>query len=205
MVLVEFEAEGFDDEVVIFALGQAGDSDSPDDAGAGDVDGEAAAVGGVVGVGEVVAFAERAVILLEREADGVGAAVKAGDDVGFALDPPGVVWCSAKCGVEERLMRLAEAADVNDDGLVAGSGEFAKAEAETPGGIVVEGGEEELGFLTGDLGEVFGDGHCEMLPSVEEGIRWRLPCLFRVGRTRGSSRPAITFRSGLRSRREESR
>ena len=84
---LEFEAEGFDDEVMVFALGQAGDGDAADNAGAGDVDGEAASVGGVVGFGEVVAFAEGAVALLEREADGVGAAVKAGDDVRFALNP----------------------------------------------------------------------------------------------------------------------
>ena len=91
VIFFEGEAEGFDDEVVIFALGEAGDGDCADDAGAGDVDGEAAAVGGVVGVGEVVAVAEGAVGLLEHEADGVGWAVEAGDDVGFALDPAGVV------------------------------------------------------------------------------------------------------------------
>ncbi len=51
MVAAEFDAEGFDDEVVVFALGEAGDGDAADDAGSGDVDGEAAAVGGVVGVG----------------------------------------------------------------------------------------------------------------------------------------------------------
>ena len=51
VIFFEGEAEGFDDEVVVVALGQAGDGDGADDACAGDVDGEAAAVGGVVGVG----------------------------------------------------------------------------------------------------------------------------------------------------------
>ena len=152
MVLLEDEAEGFDDEVVVVALRQAGDRDRADDACAGDVDGEAAAVGGVVGVGEAVAFAEDAVILFEREADGVRAAVEAGDDVDLALDPAGVVGCSSERGVEERLVGLAEAADVDDDGLFAGDGEVAEAEAETPGGVVVEAGEVEFGFLTGDGG-----------------------------------------------------
>jgi hypothetical protein len=127
VIFFEFEAEGFDDEVVVVALGQAGDGDRADDAGAGDVDGEAAAVGGVVGVGETVAFAEGAVVLLEREADGVRAAMEAGYDVDLALDPAGVVRRSSERGVEERLMRLAEAADVDDDGLLAGDGQFAEA------------------------------------------------------------------------------
>jgi hypothetical protein len=51
VVLLEDAAEGFDDEVVVVALRQAGDRDRADDARACDVDGEAAAVGGVVGVG----------------------------------------------------------------------------------------------------------------------------------------------------------
>ncbi len=159
VVLLEDAAEGFDDEVVVVALGQAGDGDRADDAGAGDVDGEAAAVGCVVGVGEVVAVAEAALILFEGQADGVGAAVEAGDDVGFAQDPAGVVRSASERGVEERLVRLAEAADVDDDGLLAGDGKLADAEAETPGSVVVEAGEEEFGFLAGYGGEVFGDGH----------------------------------------------
>ena len=52
VVATEFDAEGFDDEVVVLALGKAGDGDAADDAGSDDVDGEAAAVGGVVSVGE---------------------------------------------------------------------------------------------------------------------------------------------------------
>ena len=158
-IFFEGEAEGFDDEVVIFALREAGDGDCADDAGAGDVDGEAAAVWGVVGVGEVVAVAEGAVGLFEHESDGVGWAVEASDDVGFALDPAGVVGGSAESGVEERLVGLAEAANVDHDGLLAGECELAEADTETPCDVIVEVGEEEFGFLTGDGGKVFCDRH----------------------------------------------
>ena len=157
MVAAEFDAECFDDEVVIFALGEAGDGDRADDAGSGDVDGEAAAVDGVVVFGEAVPFGEGGVVLLEIEAQLVGAAVEAGDDVGFALDPADVVGRGAgECGVEERQRGLAEAADVDDDGLFAGDGKFAEGEAETPGGVGVEVGEVEVGFLSDDGGDVFG-------------------------------------------------
>jgi len=157
VVAAEFDAEAFDGEVVVFALGKAGDGDAADDAGAGDVDGKAAAVGGVVGVGESVFFAEGGAALLEVEADLVRAAVEAGDYVGFALDPAGVVGCGAgESGVEEGLVRIAEAADVDDDGELAGEGQLAEGEAEAPGGVVVEVGEVKLGFLMDDGGEVFG-------------------------------------------------
>ncbi len=93
------------------------------------MDGEAAAVGGVVGVGKVVAVVEGAVGLLECEADGVGAAMEAGDDVALALDPAGIVRrCAGEGGVEERLVGIAEAADVDDDGVLAGDGQLAEAE-----------------------------------------------------------------------------
>ena len=165
--MLEFEAEGFDDEVVVFALSEAGDGDAADDAGSGDVDGETAAVGGVVGVGKVVAVVEGAVGLLKCETDGVRAAMKAGDDVAFALDPAGIVGCRAgERGIEEGLVGIAKAADIDDDGVLAGDGQVAKAETETPGGVIVEAGEAELGFLPGDDCEVFGDGHRRILDSV---------------------------------------
>ena len=160
MVAAEFDAEAFDGEVVVVALGQAGDGDAADDAGADDVDGEGAAVGGVVGVGEGVFFCEGGAALLKMQADLVGAAVEAGDDVGFALDPPGVVGRAAgECGVEEWLGRIAEAADIDDDSEFAGESELAEGEAEAPCGVVVEVGEVELGFLEEDRGEIFGEGH----------------------------------------------
>lgn len=99
--------------------------------------------------------------------------MEAGDDVDFALDPTLVVGRGAgQCGVEERLVGLTEAADVDHDGLLAGEGEFAEAEAETPGSVVVEMREMEFGFLAGNCGEIFGDGHM-VDASVEEGIKTR--------------------------------
>jgi hypothetical protein len=160
VVAAEFDAETFDGEVVVVALGKAGDSDAADDSGADDVDGKAAAVGGVVGVGKGVFLGEGGACLLEAEADQVGAAVEAGDDVGFALDPAGVVGCGAgEGGVEEGLIRVAEAADVDDDGKLAGESQLAEGEAEAPCGAVVEVGEMKLCFLMDDGGEVFGQGH----------------------------------------------
>ncbi len=94
--------------------------------------------------------------------------MKAGDDVALALDPAWIVGCRAwEGGVEEGLVGVAKAADVDDDGVLASGGQVAKAETETPGGVVVEAGEAEFGFLSGDDGEVFGDGHFGLAPSRE--------------------------------------
>ena len=160
MVAAEFDAEALDGEVVVVALGEAGDGDAADDAGTGDVNGKAAAVCGVVGVGESVFLGEGCAALLEAEAYLIGAAVETGDYVRFALDPAGVVGRGAgQGGVEEGLVRIAEVADVDDDGELAGERELTEGEAETPGGVVVEVGEVKLGFLVDDGGEVFGKGH----------------------------------------------
>ncbi len=79
--------------------------------------------------------------------------MEAGDYVDFALDPPlAVGGGSGERGIEELLVGLAEAAYVDDDALVAGESEVAEGEAEMPGGVVVEGGEAEFGFLSGDEG-----------------------------------------------------
>jgi hypothetical protein len=161
-VVVElgFEAEGLYGEVVVFTLGEAGDGDGSDDAGVGDDDGEAAAVGGVVGFGEVVTVAKGDVILLEIEPERVGAAVEAGDDRDLAGDPALVIWRSAGEGaVEELLVGRSEAADVYYDLLIAGDGKLADGEADAPCGVVVEGGEDNFFFLAGDGGDVVCDGH----------------------------------------------
>src|SRR5258708_19148565 len=100
-VFVELEAEGFDDEVVVFALGEAGDGNGADDAGGGDVDGEAAAVSGIVSVGQRVAFGKLPALLFEKKAAGVGGAVAASHDRRFVLDPAGVVWSFCQRGVEK--------------------------------------------------------------------------------------------------------
>lgn len=86
--------------------------------------------------------------------------MEAGDDVRFALDPAGVVGRGAgKRGVEERLLRVAETANVDDDGELARESELAQCEAKVPRGVVVEVGEVQLGFLVNDRGEVFCEGH----------------------------------------------
>ena len=54
---------------------------------------------------------------------------------------------------------MAEAANVDDDGVAAGDGEFAEGGAQAPCGLCVEGGEDEFCFLPGDGGEVVGEGH----------------------------------------------
>jgi hypothetical protein len=160
VVAAERDAEGFDYQVVVLALGEAGDGDGADDAGGGDLEREAAPVGGIVGVGQGVFLGEGGVGVFEMEADGVGAAVEAGDGVGFSLDPAGVVGGgTGEGGVEEGLVGLAEAADVDGDGVFTGNGEFAEDEAEAPGGVSVEVGEEEFLFLEGEGGEVVWDGH----------------------------------------------
>jgi hypothetical protein len=152
-VQVEGEAESFDDEVVVLALREAGDGGGADDAGAGDMDGEAAAMRGVIGVGETITLGEMTALLFEEEADSVGGSVKAGYDVDFALNPAMAVGGgTGEGGVEEWLVRLAETADVGDDALIAGEGEVAEGLAEGPGGVVVEGGEAEFSFLSGDDG-----------------------------------------------------
>lgn len=94
--------------------------------------------------------------------------MEAGDDVDFALDPAGVVGGGAwERVVEELLVGLSEASDVDDDGLFAGDGEFAEGEAEGPGDFWIEGGEAEELLLVGDAGDVVGEGHaglCSLLP-----------------------------------------
>ena len=86
--------------------------------------------------------------------------MEAGDDGDLAGDPALIVGRGAgEGGVEELLVGGAEAADVGDDLLIAGESELAEGEADAPCGVVVEGGEDELFFLAGDGGDVFGDGH----------------------------------------------
>ena len=123
MIAAELDAETFNGEIVVVALRKPGDGDTADDSGASDVDGEAAAMGGVVGVRESVFFAEGCAGVLEVEADLIGTAVEAGYHVGFALHPAGVVGRGAgKGGIEERLIWMAKAANVDDDRELTGKG-----------------------------------------------------------------------------------
>ena len=164
------EAEGFDDEVVVFALRKAGDGDAADDAGSSDVEGKTTAMGGVVGFGEAVSFGKGEFVLLEIEADVVRAAVETGDYVGFSLDPAGIVGgCAGEGGVEEGLVRLAGTADVDHNGVIAGKSKFTEGEAEGPGGVVVETGEAKFGFLADDGGDIFCYGHGFPLLTFDAG------------------------------------
>jgi len=127
MVALQFEAEGFDDQVMVFALGQAGDGYAADDARSGDLKGETAAVGSVVGVRKGVFFGECGVVVLKIKAELIGAAVEARDDVRFALDPAGVVGSgSGERGIEEWLVRVAEAANIDNDALATGDCQVAE-------------------------------------------------------------------------------
>ena len=79
--------------------------------------------------------------------------MEARDDVRFALDPAGVVGRgSGECGVEERLVRIAEAADIDDDALATGDGQLAEGGAQSPCGFGIEGRQNECGLLTNDRG-----------------------------------------------------
>src|SRR5947207_806530 len=104
------------------------------------MDGEATAVGRVVGVGQPVTLTKQAACVFQGEADGIRRAMESRNNIGLALHPPCIVGRSSQRSVEERLMRLPEATDVDDDGLIASNGEFAEAEAETPSGVVIEAG-----------------------------------------------------------------
>ena len=160
MVEPKLEAEGFYDQIVVFALGQAGDGYAADDACSGDLQREAAAVGGVFRIGQSVFFGERCVVVLQVKAELVGAAVEAGYYVRFAFNPAGVVGRGAgERGVEERLVRVAEAADIDDDGVAAGDRQLAEGEAQSPCSFCVEGGQDQLCFLADDSGEIVCDGH----------------------------------------------
>lgn len=160
MVAVELVAEGFDDQVMVFALGQPGDGHAADDACSGDLERKAAAVGGVFRIGQSVFFGERRVVVLQVKAELVGAAVETGYYVRFALDPAGVVGRgSGERGVEERLVWVAEASDVDDDGVATGDRQLAEGEAQSPCSFCVEGGQDQLCFLADDSGEIVCDGH----------------------------------------------
>jgi chromate transporter len=145
---------------VVFALWKAGDRNRSDDARVADVERETAAVRGVVGVRQSVLLDEGGVVVCEIEAELIGAAVESRDHVGFALDPAGVIGRGAgQRGVEERLRRLAEPANVDDECVAAGDGEFAEQNAELPGVVVIEAREEKFGLLMNDVREVLSDSH----------------------------------------------
>lgn len=160
---VEEFGDGRGDEVVVVALGQAGDDDGAGEGVAGDgiggvgfePEGEASAVGGVVGFAEAVRGFERGVVARELAADGVGAAVEAVDGVALAANPVGLRGLGAGRGAGEE--ELAVALDLDGSSDVAGEQRGVQERAELPCGGGIEGGEAEQGFLPGEEGEV-GDG-----------------------------------------------
>ncbi len=89
--------------------------------------------------------------------------MEASDDVGFALDPAGVVRGGAgERGVEDLLVGLAEATDIDDEGVLAGDGKLTESEAECPGDVVIECGKGKFFFLDADRGNVVGEWHVEV-------------------------------------------
>ena len=141
---------------MVVAGAKAGEGDGSDDpTGGGDGDGEAAAYGSVETLGEGVTLGDGLSEGFQAEADGVGAAMEAGDDVGFAAGPAGVVGRGAgQGGIEERLLGGSEAADVDDKGVFASDGEVAQERSKGPGGGGVEVRKGEGGFLFEDAGGV---------------------------------------------------
>jgi hypothetical protein len=143
--------DGGDDEVVVVALGEAGEDDGAD-AGVADAEGEASAVGGEVGEGEAVAGFEGLVVELKLAADGVGAAVEVVDGVALAANPVGLAGGCARGGAGEE--EMVGEFDLDGAAGVAGVERGAEEVAESPGGVGVEGGEVEEGFLLGEDVEV---------------------------------------------------
>jgi len=158
------EAERFDDEVVVFALREPGDRDATQNARSSYVEGKATTVSCIVGIGKTVPFGKGDLVLLEIEANPIRAAVEAGNNVRFALNPSSVVGSRAsERSVEQGLMRQTEATDIDNDSVVARNGHVAEAQAKAPRSIVVEAVEPELGLLLGDSCKVFGDCHRRVL------------------------------------------
>jgi hypothetical protein len=145
---------------MIFALRKTGDGDRSDNSGMENMQGEAASVSGIVGVVEGIFLFESDIALRKVEANLVRAAVETGDNVGFALHPTGVIGRgTGECGVEERLDRLAEAPNIDDESMFAGYGKIAEQCAETPGVLAVEVWKAKLCLLVDDTSEICGRGH----------------------------------------------
>jgi hypothetical protein len=155
----EVLGDGGDDEVVVVALGEAGEDDGAGEGGggvAGEPEGEASAVGGEVGFREVVGGFQGGVVEGELAAGGVRAAVEAVDGVALAADPVGLVGLGAGGGAGEE--ELAVALDFYCAACGQGEEVCAEERAELPCGAGVEGGEAQESFLLGEDGEVLLEG-----------------------------------------------
>lgn len=169
VISAEMNTERFNDKAVVVALWQPGDRDGSDDSGSIDVQRKAASVCGVVGFGQVVAFAEGFADLLEVTAYLIRAAVKAGDDVNLALHPACIVG-SRPCerGVEELLIGLAEAAYVDHYVLAAREREITHQIAKCPGDVMIEARKAQFSFLTLYEFDVFVEGHAERIAQEQQ-------------------------------------
>jgi hypothetical protein len=144
---------------MVGALRQSGDGHAADDSSTFHANGKAAAVGGKIHGGQPLFFFQAALLLGEFETDGVGTAMKAGDDVRLAAHPFGLVgYRSGQCCGEEH---LTEAADVNHQRIAALDGHLAQTRAKLPCGVFIKVLEDEGRFLTGDEGDIFSDAHEE--------------------------------------------
>jgi hypothetical protein len=145
--------EDGDDEVVVVALGKAGEDDGADDGVGigGEADGKATAVGGEVGLGELEDV-EAGIVADEFAADGVGAAAKVMHGIALAPNPVGLAGFGAGGGAGEE--DLAVELDLDGAAGVALEKAVAEQAADLPCGEGVEGRKEEEGFLRGEGVEV---------------------------------------------------
>jgi hypothetical protein len=142
---------------MVLPLGQSGHGDAADDSGSLQSDGERASVRGMVGKIEAVFLKQVGVLLLEAEADGVGAAIEAGHGVALAPHPLNIIGGGSGQGrVEER---LTEPANINNDGKRLGERDVAQARAEQPGNGGVELLPLQFALLHENLFEILFDGH----------------------------------------------
>ena len=148
---MEVLGDGGDDEVVVVALGKAGEDDGADE-GVGDAEGEASAVRGVVGEGEAVAGFEGLLVELKLAADGVGAAGKAANGVALAANPVGLAGRGAGRGRGEE--DVVGELDLDGAAGIASEHRGAQQAAELPGSVGREGGEVQQRLLLGEDSEV---------------------------------------------------
>src|SRR5207237_4228215 len=141
-------AQRLDDQVVIFALRQAGDGDAANYSGIHYVQREAAAVRSIILFGQIITSAEAQAALLEQPADVIRTFVKPRDNVDLARDPALIVRRgSGERGVEELLVRRSEPAHVDYQRSLALKRHLPQCGSDQPGGIGRELVERERGFL----------------------------------------------------------
>ncbi len=110
-------------------------------------------MGRIVGERQALAFVDGLTFLLFAQADGVGTAMKASDDVALAPHPFNIVGSGAIHGsIEER---LAESPHVNHDGEVAFGSQSAQPRTQIPSRFCVQPRQYEFLLLQCDSLQVF--------------------------------------------------